>query len=108
MLNSEEPSYTWSNARGNVQSRLDRMYISDCVPWSVVSLKTVKVSFSDHKILKMGLKLKPNIERGKLSLSITRNELTEISENIFNLRKLNNLFVFETFVEEKEAFDNLR
>ena len=46
-------------------------------------------------------------EGQELSLSITRIELTEISENIFNLRKQNNLFVFETFLEEKEAFDNL-
>ena len=65
MLNTEVPGYTWSNAKGDVQSRLDRMYISGCVPWSVVSLKTTKVSFSHHKILQMGLKLVDKTERGK-------------------------------------------
>ena len=65
MLNIETPSYTWSNTKGDVQSRLDRIYISDCVPWTVVSLKTLNVSFSDHKILEMGLKFEARTKRGK-------------------------------------------
>lgn len=65
MLNDEMPSYTWSNAKGDVQSRLDRMYVSDCTTWSVVSQKTFEVSFSDHKALEMSLKLEAKIERGR-------------------------------------------
>ena len=61
----EEGGYTWSNKSESVQSRLDRFYCSTTDSLSPVSLSTLRVTFSDHKIVQLVTQSKPTIQRGE-------------------------------------------
>lgn len=61
----KEKSFTWTNKKGDVQSRLDRIYISKTESLSLNSLTSTRTTLSDHKIIQSVIKVKSNLQRGE-------------------------------------------
>ena len=64
-LGIDKGIFTWSNKKGDTQSRLDRIYVSETGSLSPISLTVKDARFSDHKILQSAISITEKLERGQ-------------------------------------------
>ena len=81
-VGSREGDYTWSNKRGDIKSRLDRVFVSESGPLSPVSLTSKNTIFSDHKVLRSIFQHSPKVQRGKGYWKLNTAILKEMSYKV--------------------------
>lgn len=82
--NQKKHVFTWS--RGNKASRLDYIFVSDCLQGKISKIVHVDVPFSDHRMIYMGFQsTENNSAKGFWKINNVLLEIPKVQEVIFEL-----------------------